>query len=264
MASYTMELRRVCDIYTRDEVESWFKDYNLTDFLTSEQITTITTAGLWTKEKLARKIVDHYFMREIGFETPYLFRHFAKVKMQEIMESKLPLIYSKSIEFDPMVNVDFEEKFSRNIIGTKTENTETSVSEEVEETRENEGTSESSSTNNQSGLTVNSDTPQGQITKANILAGSYATSTSANENESSISDETSTSSSNSGSLSRSNDLESENRGQNTQSEQSTRTMKGNSGSLTTAQNLIKQYRDIIIAVDKEIIEELNSLFIALF
>ena len=97
MSSYTMELRRVCDIYTREEVESWFKDYQLTDFLTSDQITTITTAGLWTKEKLARKIVDHYFMREIGFETPYLFRHFAKVKMQEIMESKLPLIYSKSI-----------------------------------------------------------------------------------------------------------------------------------------------------------------------
>ena len=29
MASYTIELRRVCDIYGRDEVEKWFKDYNI-------------------------------------------------------------------------------------------------------------------------------------------------------------------------------------------------------------------------------------------
>ena len=29
MANYTLELRRICDIYGRDEVEKWFKDYNI-------------------------------------------------------------------------------------------------------------------------------------------------------------------------------------------------------------------------------------------
>lgn len=73
MASYTMQLRKVCDIFTRAEVENWFKDYELSDFLTSEQISSITTHGLWSKDKLAKKIVDHYYMREIGFETPRSF-----------------------------------------------------------------------------------------------------------------------------------------------------------------------------------------------
>lgn len=70
MATYTIELRKVCDIYGRDEVENWFKDYELKDYLTSEQIEQINKYNVWTKEKLAKKIVDHYYMREIGFETP--------------------------------------------------------------------------------------------------------------------------------------------------------------------------------------------------
>lgn len=70
MAKYTIELRKVCDIYTREEVENWFKDYNITDYLSQEQIQTIEKLNVWSKDKLARKIVDHYYMREIGFETP--------------------------------------------------------------------------------------------------------------------------------------------------------------------------------------------------
>lgn len=86
MATYTIELRKVCDLYGRDEVENWFKSYNLNDYLTQEQIQVLSKENIWTKDKLAKMIVDHYFMREIGFETPALFRHYAKVTMQEIME----------------------------------------------------------------------------------------------------------------------------------------------------------------------------------
>lgn len=86
MATYTIELRKVCDLYGRDEVENWFKSYNLNDYLTQEQIQVLSKENIWTKDKLAKMIVDHYFMREIGFETPALFRHYAKITMQEIME----------------------------------------------------------------------------------------------------------------------------------------------------------------------------------
>ena len=65
MATYTIELRKVCDLYGRDEVENWFKSYNLNDYLTEEQIQVLQTENIWTKDKLAKMIVDHYFMREI-------------------------------------------------------------------------------------------------------------------------------------------------------------------------------------------------------
>ena len=204
MAKYTIELRRLCDIYTRSEVESWFKDYELSDYLTEDEINTITERGTWSKDKLAKKIVDNYFMREIGLETPALFKLYVKNKMNNIMESKLPLIYSASIEYDPLINVNFTTTLSRQV------------------------------NDSGSGLTIQSDTPQGQITKAEILAGNYASSTQGGENSSESIETSST------------------------------TTKGNSGVSATAQKMIEQYRENIRAIDYEIIKELNSLFMGLY
>ena len=212
MSKYTSELRHLCENYGRETVESWFKDYELNDYLTNDQITTISNAGIWSKDTLAKKIVDHYYMREIGSETSALFRHFAKVKMQEIMERKLPLIYSSSINYDPLINVDYTESYT--------------------------GTSTSNSTNNGSGISVNSDTPQGQIVKSEVLSGKYASGVGASETETSINDQ-------------SNQVYS-------------KTVRGNSGVSATAQKMIQQYRENIIAIDEEIIYELNNLFMGLY
>lgn len=248
MARYTIQLRTVCDLYGRDEVESWFTNYNLSNFLLPNQIETINKAGLWTKEKLAEKIVDHYFMREIGLETPALFKHYAKVTMQEIMGRYLPIIYTNAIEYDPLVNVDFTETFQRDINGNAVGN--------VSNESSGEGSSNSSSDNTASGLGVNSDTPQGQINKQSILAGQYASQTNADETESHIEDETNTSTSSSSTTDSSSQTET--------TESSTLHKKGNDGSLTTVQNLIKQFRGIIDSTDEKIINELNSLFMGIY
>ena len=223
--NYTMTLYEIINnFYTRSEVESWFKDYELSDYLTKDQIDVITDNGVWSKDKLARKIVDHYLMEQIGFETIALFRHKAKITMHEIMESKLPLIYSRAIEYDPLVNVDYTETFDRTI--------------------ENEGTSSSESSSDSSGLNVGSDTPQGQISKASILAGDYATGTNASETESSINDSTEAS--------------------NSTDENYTKHVKGNSGVSATAQKMVEQFRDNIRAIDYEIIKELEDLFMIIY
>ena len=133
MSDYTIQLRNLFEkdrfghqLYTREEVEGWFKDYELSDFLTSEQIAKITEAGVWSKDKLARKVVDHYLMREIGYETPALFKHFAKIKMEEIMEYELPIIYSSSLEYDPLESVLFDITETREISGVGNSNSESS------------------------------------------------------------------------------------------------------------------------------------------
>lgn len=223
--NYTMTLYEIINnFYTRAEVESWFKDYELSDYLTEEQIQVVTENGLWSKDKLASKIVDHYLMEQIGFETMGLFKHKVKITMKEIMESKLPLIYSRAIEYDPLVNVDFTETFARTI--------------------ENEGNSSSESSSNSSGLNVGSDTPQGQINKTDILNGTYASGTNASETESSINDSTEAS--------------------NNTEENYTKRVKGNSGVSATAQRMIQQFRDNIRAIDYEIIQELEDLFMIIY
>ncbi len=208
MSRYTTELRFIVQNTSLGEVEGWFKDYELSDYLTAQEIAIINDRGTWTKDKLAALIVQHYWMREIGLETVELFKHQAKVAMAEIMEEKAPLIYSASLQYDPLVNVDFTE--------TYTENT--------------------SQDGNADGLNVNSDTPQGQISKSSILAGNYATSTGASEGTS--------------------------HSEGTQTY--TRKQKGNSGALTTAQALVRDYRKTIIMINRDIIKDLSPLFMNIY
>lgn len=220
MAKYTMELREIISTFGRDEVKSWFSQYELSDFLTQEEINVINERGTWNKDKLADRILDHYYTREIGTDAIGQFMLFAKDKMNEIMETYVPLIYSAAIKYDPLVNVNFTESYTGS---TDSEST-------------------SLSNSNGSGLTVNSDTPQGQINKTQILQGRYASSTGANETENTVQDN----SSNSG------------------KENYVKTTKGNSGVSATSQKMIEQYREIIRAINTEIIYELEPLFMGLY
>ena len=228
MASYTIELRKVCEYYGREEVESWFKSYKLEDALTPEQIEVITKFGVWSKEKLASMIVDHYFMREIGFETPALFKHYAKLTMNEIMPRYLLKIYTQFLEYDPLSSVDYIEEYTREIEGEAT------------------GKSNSNSKNNASGLNINNNTPQTRINKQDINTGVYASSVNQSDTESNIEDETKTNS-NSKTI-----------------EKYTHTMKGDNGVIVTNQYLVREFRELAVSFNEEIINELNKLFIGLY
>lgn len=231
MAEYTIRLgdlfsknRFGHSYFTREEVESWFMDYNPLDYITQEQYNQIIERGMWSKEKLAKKIVDHYFMREIGYETPALFKHYAKVKMQEIMEKEMPAIYSNSFEYDPLESVLFD----------------------ITETREIEGkgTSASKSNSSGSGLSISSITPQTNINKQDVLSGKYASQTNGSETETGVSGNTDTTS---------NTLE-----------KFTHHEQGNKGVLDSYQKMVIQYREAIYAADNRIIEACNDLFMGIY
>lgn len=214
MSKYTITFQELVEggYYTEEEIKNTFKSYNLSDYLTTEEIDVINQRGTWNKEKLANKIYNHYYMEEIGFETYERFDLEAKELMEELMEKYLPMVYSYSIKYDPLVNVDFTESFQRQFA-----NQDSATAD---------------------GLVLNSDTPQGRVTKTDILAGNYASSTSGNETSST--------------------------GNSEGSENYTKRTKGNSGISATAQALLKQYRDNIRAVDSDIIKDLNILFMSLF
>lgn len=211
MAKYTIELRAIVESLGRDEVKRWFSDYYLDDYLTQEEINVIDQRGVWSKDKLADLIIDHYYMHEIGVETPGLFEHYAKVAMREIMEEKLPLIYSAAIKYDPMKNINLQENYQ----GSTNGNTYTKSN----------------------GLTIDSDTPQGQISKTNILQGKYASRTSGNEGEGT--------------------------GTNDEKQEYNKTTKGSTGAYTP-QKMIEQYRANIVMINRDIVNDLASLFMGVY
>lgn len=110
------------------------------------------------------------------------------------------------------------------------------------------GNSSSNSTNNSTGLNIQSDTPQGQISKPEILSGKYASNTNGSETQANIIDNTQTSSNAS----------------NNSDETYSKNIKGNSGVSATAQKMVEQFRDNVITIDKDIIEELDILFMQIF
>lgn len=224
MAKYTFEVRELVSTFGRDEVKSWFMDYELSDYLTQEEIEVINEKGIWSKDQLAERIITHFYLREVGTDSTGAFILMAKDLMAELMETYVPLIYSASIKYDPLVNVNYSETFDRNT--------------------NNVGNRSNDVNSNTSGLTVNSDTPQGQINKNDILNGKYASSTSADER--SGNENTQTSSEDNG------------------TEHYVRTTKGNSGVTATAQALIQQYRDIVRALNTEIVYQLEPLFMGIY
>lgn len=216
MSKYTYQLRNVILFTSLEEVKSWLTDYDLADYLTKDQLNVVTEAGLFNKDKLADRIINYYYMREIGVETIGLFKLKIKTKLDLLMEKYAPLIYTNSIEYDILVNEDYTETFNRVTSGS------------------------GSTTNTGSGLTVSSDTPQGQISKTNILSGQYATSTAAGENTNSTTDT------------------------NSGTETFTRNVKGNRGISSTYQAMIKQYRENILTIYNDIINDLNDLFMGIW
>lgn len=216
MAKYTMEIRELISTFGEDEVKGWFKDYDLSDYLTAEEIQVIEDRGCWNKNQLADRIIDYYYTREIGSDAIGSFILFTRNKMREVMETYAPLIYSASIKYDPLVNVDYTEELDRSTSGT------------------------SSSVSSSSDLGINSDTPMGQINKSEILAGKYASSTVGNEGLSN------------------------GQGSSEGTESYTKHIKGNSGVSATAQKMVELYRDNIRALNSEIIEDLEPLFISVF
>lgn len=172
-----------------------------------------------------------------------------RLKCRKSCGKYLPLIYSNSIAYNPLVNETFSEV--EQVAKAKSGTHNSTINGSSTTTGQNASNSSSSS----SGLNVNSDTPQGQISKETILAGSYASSTGANENSTSISD---TSASNSSGTSNTQEATTD-----SQTENYSRNKNGFDLKMTKA-DLIANYRKNIYNINEEIINDLNSLFFALF
>lgn len=224
MAKYTFTLREAISTFGEDEVKSWFMDYKLSDYLTPEEIEVINNRGVWSKEQLAKRILMHYMNREVGSEGIGKFQLDIKDMMSELMESYAPLLYSASIKYDPLVNVDFTEEFDR--------------------TSDSQSKSNSVSNTSGNGLSIQSDTPQGEISKTEILRGDYASATTGTESTNQSQDIT------------------DNTGSG--NEHYTKRTRGNSGVSATAQRMVELYRNNIRAINTEIVYALEPLFMSIY
>jgi hypothetical protein len=181
------------------------------------------------REELNKKIIDHYYLREIGFETVGLFKRHLNVRLNEIMPYYNELYKTIAVEYDIINTTDITETHTRD--NQKTQDV----------TSDNSG----SSSTNAKGKNVESDTPQGLLSIDNIEGNVYASNADFNVN--------------------SENLETQNTAKTSGTENTKETISINrKGFRKSPTEQIILYRKAIVNIDLQIIEELNDLFMLLW
>lgn len=198
---------------------------------------------------LCKKIIKHFYTREIGCETVSLWKLWLNVKMNEIMPYYNQLYKSELIEFNPLYNVDV----------TTTHSGEGSNNKGRDFTSDNTYSGKSTNTTNS---TLNSenwnkklDTPQGSV--QNIANDSYLTDATHDTGNSSGS---TTNSGTSETTEKKTDNETERI--NTTDEYIDIVRGKNSGE--SYSKVLSDFRETFLNIDMLVIDECNDLFFGLW
>ncbi len=190
------------------------------------------------RQPLNAKIIRHYAMREIGWETVELFEYALETKMGEIMPLYNQLYLSSQLAFDPMKTMSFTDVMtgSLNITGHGTEDTTSDTN------------TTSATDSSVKSRVVGSDTPQTRLAgdedyasgMSDTVSSSNATATSdAKGNAAVTSDHT-----------------------NDQAQNTNRTFDGYSG--VSPSKLLRDFREQIINIDMMVINDLEPLFMSVY
>lgn len=204
MSVYTTEVRYICEVEAGMSQDSGYNDIDeIIDKSWKKIFKHFPIFDESYRESLCKKILNHYYTREIGAETVALWKFWLNQKMNEIMPYYNKLYLSEQLKYDPLHEIDFTRVISENThddkngkSGTdtkdsnttttrnssdsavKAENTDTEKTDstqtttgETENKQVNLGTTSVSSEN--SGKDLHSDTPQGSI--QNITENGYLT-----------------------------------------------------------------------------------------
>lgn len=195
---------------------------------------------------LNRKIIDHYEFREIGLETPALFRKFLLRRMREIMPYYNQLYLSTLHEFDPFSNYDLWSD------GTSTRDAVEKRDIDRVETAITDATSETSNITEGKTRNLISNTPQMQLSGQE----DYATNiTDAQSDTTSLGDSTQKSTADS----TMNDVMNLT-GNNV--DEYVNHVSGITG--ITKSNALLQFRETLLNVDMMVIADLGDLFMGIY
>lgn len=253
MSKYTTEVRFICENSAglsesegADNVDSildrcWNKVFNFDFPIFDENY----------RQVLCRKILKHYYTREIAHETVGRWKLALNAKLNEIMPYYNQLYKSELLEFNPFYDVDLTR--SREGSGTSnrtSNNTETNI-----DTSKN--VSSGSGTSNTDTLNRFSDTPQNSMDTQGIADSvPLTTVTKVNENNTSTNNSTDT-------ITRNGNRTGSGRENINNTDKYIETVKGKQGTENYS-SLLKKFRETFLNIDMMIIEDCSDCFFTLW
>ena len=258
MSKYTMEVRYVCEIEAGLKKSVGLKDVKNVVSAACPKIfdDDIPFFDEAYRLPLEKKILMHYYTREIGAETVALWKLWLNNRMRELMPYYNQLYESTLIEFNPLYTKDYTEEYDKtgNKVGNRTANREASMSG----TENGDTSAHGESTDNATSRRLYSDTPQGGLN--GIESNTYLTNATKNIGDThTVTDNT---------------LDSENtKTQNTTEDNTEDTNEDTTENFVrrvagfdggSSSKRIKEFRETFLNIDLQIIEELGDLFINLW
>lgn len=292
-ASYTMDVRTICETYANVESPGW-SDQTTVDTIIDSAIPKVFNFSypIFSEDYrnvLEHHILQHFYTREIAFQTVGRWKLGLQQKLNDIMPYYNKLYESQELDVDPFNNIDVTETSESSGNTTSKNNTTrngTSVTAGTSETNDTaDGTSGTetngkTTTNNSQETTSShtdafSDTPQGTLSNVDNLT--YLTNyrkIGENNNVTDAGEQTTTgnadvtthdetnSNTKTNTQTETDSTETES-GETTNSGNYTKTIKGkNTG--TSYSELITAYRETFLNIDMMIIEELEELFLQIY
>lgn len=253
MSKYTTEVRFICENSAglsesegADNVDSildkcWNKVFNFDFPIFDENY----------RQVLCRKILKHYYTREIAHETVGRWKLALNAKLNEIMPYYNQLYKSELLEFNPFYDVDL----TRSREGSGTSNRTSNNTETNSGTSKN--VSSDSSTSNTDTLNRFSDTPQNSMDTQGIANSvPLTTVTKVNEDNTTTNESTDT-------LTR-NDTKTGNGTENiNNTDKYIETVKGKQGTENYS-SLLKKFRETFLNIDMMIIDDCSDCFFTLW
>lgn len=227
MSKYTTEVRFICETLAGyDESQGYGKIDDIIEAARPKIFDfSYPIYDTSYKSVLEHKILNHYYLREIGMETVGVWKHFLNMKMNEIMPYYNKLYESAAMEYDPLHDVDYYRKH------------------EGKDTGSNESKTTTAGTTHGEGWDYYSDTPQGSVRNLENLTyltdARYVTNDGTNGNE----------------------VTNEGTAENT--DEYLDHIYGKMGTGSYAK-MIQEYRDTLLNIDMLIIDELGDLFMNLW
>lgn len=263
MSKYTTELRYICE---REAGFNESQGYSKIDEILSLCIPKIFDFAFPIFDEnyrnvLERKILRHYYTREIGAETYGLWKHFLCTKLNEIMPYYNKLYATELYEFNPLFDVDLtiDHSLAGNRAGT--DNMGGTVGDVQLHTGTITDVLDRDTTADNVRKDLYSDTPQGALT--GVDNETYLT----NARKIIDDDEATEDTTNTRTF---NNQDSNTRTYNTVNTTGLQTtenyiehIKGKRGNISFSK-MIDEYRDIILNIDMMIIKDLSDLFLNLW
>lgn len=287
MSKYTTEVRFICE--SKSGLENSKGCGDVDEILNNSWNKIFTTKAEIFDENyravICKKILKHYYLREICSETVGIWKLWLNTRLEEILPYYNQLYKSALLEFNPLYDVNITRSHNRTIDENKTENgtsTETSTDKNTGSgtrdntasgTNKNSGTSNVSDSGSSNSKDLYSDTPQGALTgvetETYLTNARKITNTDSSTSESNSSGSSEYKDTGNVKYSDTSDRTNTKNGSNSNTgtvnntEEYLETVSGKQGSGSYS-NMIKEYRDTFLNIDRMVIAEFDDLFFGLW